>query len=50
MPKNEPQTKMIYVDETEPDGEIEPAFNPRIVKVKKTNPTNEYVLGEELGR
>ncbi|KAI7690877.1 Myosin light chain kinase [Sarcoptes scabiei] len=41
---------MIYVDESEPEGESEPPFQPRNVKVKRTNPTSEYVLGEELGR
>lgn len=30
--------------------EIEPTFKPRNVKVKRTEPTTEYQLGEELGR
>ncbi|KAH9427008.1 hypothetical protein DERP_015336 [Dermatophagoides pteronyssinus] len=43
---------MIYVDETDPvdDENEEPPFEPRNVCVKKTNPTCEYTLGEELGR
>ena len=43
---------MIYVDETDPvdDENEEPPFQPRNVCVKKTNPTCEYTLGEELGR
>ncbi|KAF7496646.1 Myosin light chain kinase 3 [Sarcoptes scabiei] len=38
------------LNESEPEGESEPPFQPRNVKVKRTNPTSEYVLGEELGR
>ncbi|KAI2796533.1 hypothetical protein BLOT_015740 [Blomia tropicalis] len=41
---------MIYVDETEPEGEIEPPFQPRKIQVKHTDPSSEYKLGEELGR
>lgn len=50
--KPKPTTTMIYVDETDPvdDENEEPPFEPRNVCVKKTNPTCEYTLGEELGR
>lgn len=41
---------MIYVDETEPEDDVEPPFQPRKVKVKKTDPSSEYKLGQELGR
>ncbi|XP_076313326.1 myosin light chain kinase, smooth muscle-like isoform X2 [Tachypleus tridentatus] len=42
---------MIYVDETEPDGELEPPFEPRNVLVKKGQDIKkEYTLHEELGR
>jgi myosin-light-chain kinase len=41
---------MIYVDETEPEEDVEPPFQPRKVVVKNKDPKKEYTLGEELGR
>uniref|UniRef100_A0A1E1X9C1 Putative ser/thr protein kinase n=1 Tax=Amblyomma aureolatum TaxID=187763 RepID=A0A1E1X9C1_9ACAR len=42
---------MIYVDETDPDEEPEPPFEPRQVKVKKNQDVkSEYTLRDELGR
>ncbi|KAH6936702.1 hypothetical protein HPB50_020906 [Hyalomma asiaticum] len=42
---------MIYVDETDPDEEPEPPFEPRQVKLKKNQDVKaEYSLKDELGR
>lgn len=42
---------MIYVDETDPDGELEPPFEPKNVTVKKgSDVKSEYSLHEELGK
>ncbi|KAK8787194.1 hypothetical protein V5799_023031 [Amblyomma americanum] len=42
---------MIYVDETDPDEEPEPPFEPRQVKLKKNQDVkSEYTLRDELGR
>ncbi|XP_049268269.1 LOW QUALITY PROTEIN: myosin light chain kinase, smooth muscle-like [Rhipicephalus sanguineus] len=42
---------MIYVDETDPDEEPEPPFEPRQIKLKKNQDVNtEYTLRDELGR
>lgn len=42
---------MIYVDETDPDEEAEPPFEPRQVKLKKNQDVKEeYTLRDELGR
>ncbi|XP_064480823.1 myosin light chain kinase, smooth muscle-like [Ornithodoros turicata] len=42
---------MIYVDETDPDEEAEPPFEPREVTLKRNENINEaYALQDELGR
>ncbi len=45
-------SKVLFASPFSPHSltDVEPPFQPRKVKVKKTDPSSEYKLGQELGR